>query len=219
MARASRRKFHYIYRITNKLNGKFYIGMHSTDNLDDGYFGSGKRLGYSIKKYGRENHELEILEHYFSREDLSAREKELVNQELLFDERCLNLSLGGDGGGSIWSKEHAEVFHSAGGKACHEKYGNGSELYKRRVENRNKTYYENGGKSPAEIYWAGRKMSNEHKRKIGEKNSNSQAGSKNSQFGTCWIHNGVGVKKIKKEELQFWLDKGWCKGRKLEWAS
>lgn len=31
--------------------------MHSTDNLDDGYVGSGKRLWNSIKKHGKENFE------------------------------------------------------------------------------------------------------------------------------------------------------------------
>ena len=43
---------HYtIYKITNKINNKFYIGMHQTKKLDDGYMGSGKRLKLAIKKY------------------------------------------------------------------------------------------------------------------------------------------------------------------------
>jgi hypothetical protein len=46
------KKFHFIYKTTNLLNNKFYIGMHSTSNLKDGYLGSGTHLRYAIRKYG-----------------------------------------------------------------------------------------------------------------------------------------------------------------------
>ena len=73
------KQFHFIYKTTNLLSGKYYIGMHSTDNLDDGYLGSGRRLRYSINKYGKENHHREILEYCKTREELKSRETEIVN--------------------------------------------------------------------------------------------------------------------------------------------
>ena len=48
-------KYHYVYVITNKVNKKFYIGKHSTSNLDDGYMGSGVAINRAIKKYGWHN--------------------------------------------------------------------------------------------------------------------------------------------------------------------
>ena len=225
MKRAQRRKFHYIYKITNKLNGKFYIGMHSTDNLDDGYFGSGKYLWNSINKHGKENHEMEILEHYFSREDLAAREKELVNRELIGTALCMNLKVGGDGGfprptnGKFWNDHHSKTFHSAGAKAVNKIR---SDRFNKKLEDDDfksewihkccQTKFEKTGSRNG---WKGKHQSEMHKQKIGERNSLLQSGNGNSQFGTCWINDGSVVKKIKNDELQSWLEKGWLKGRKI----
>ena len=90
--------YHYIYKTTCIITNKFYIGMHSTNNLDDGYQGSGKILKYSINKYGKENHKTEIIEKLPNREDLIKKEKELVNRDLLNEDLCMNLVTGGDGG-------------------------------------------------------------------------------------------------------------------------
>jgi hypothetical protein len=110
MKRADRKQFHYIYKIT-RFDGKFYIGLHSTDNLDDGYFGSGKRLWYSINFHGKEKHTKEIIEFLPDRESLRVRESELVNYELLNNVDCLNLMLGGTGGDNwnIKTKEEQEL--------------------------------------------------------------------------------------------------------------
>lgn len=94
------RKFHYIYKITRS-DGMFYIGRHSTDNLDDAYFGSGQRLWKSIKKHGKEKHTKEVLEFLPSLKALKLREAELVNYDLLANPLCMNLAKGGDGGSTF----------------------------------------------------------------------------------------------------------------------
>ena len=56
----------------------------------------------------------------------------------------------------------------------------------------------------------------EVKQIIGKKNSINQKGTKNSQFGTCWICNTLGkIMKIKESDLNFYLDNGWIRGRKF----
>lgn len=59
-----------------------------------------------------------------------------------------------------------------------------------------------------------KKHSENSKKKIGEANSVKQKGELNSQYGTCWINKQGEVKKIKKEEIELYLNTGWDKGRK-----
>ena len=90
-------KYHYFYKITNNINGHFYYGVHNTDNLDDGYMGSGKRLHYAYKKYGIENFTKEILKFFDTSEEAFEYEFNTVNEELIRDSNCYNIKCGGDG--------------------------------------------------------------------------------------------------------------------------
>ena len=206
MKQAERRKFHYIYKITrNDGSGKYYIGMHSTDDLEDGYFGSGQLLWKSIKKYGKEMHAKQILEFLPSRQELKTRERELVNEEIVNDPRCMNLKLGGEGGGKFWSIEHQHAFQKAGTSAR-------AKQIKEFGQHPNSLT--NANANLTRCNWEGRCHSEETKIKIGMANSASQSGEKNSQFGTCWVTNGVAPIKIKKENLDEYLANGYRRGRK-----
>ncbi len=86
---------HYtIYKITNIINGKFYIGKHQTKDLNDGYFGSGKILKRAIAKHGKENFTKEILFVFDNESEMNAKERELVT----LNESSYNLCPGGQGG-------------------------------------------------------------------------------------------------------------------------
>lgn len=73
--------------------------MHSTINLNDGYKGSGKLLIRSINKYGIDAHITEIISYYQDRESLKQAEKLIINETLLANPLCMNLKIGGEGGG------------------------------------------------------------------------------------------------------------------------
>ena len=92
---------YYIYRITNKINGKTYIGQHKYKKLNDSYMGSGKILKQSIKKYGIENFKKEILVFNISKKDQAdLLEKTFIvsEREKVGVENCYNIA---DGGGGI----------------------------------------------------------------------------------------------------------------------
>lgn len=189
-------KYHYFYKITNLLNEHFYYGIHSTDNLDDGYMGSGKRLHYAYKKYGMQNFKKEILKFFDTCSDAYEYEAEMVTEELVKNPDCYNVQLGGKG----WNTKGLVS-----------------------VKDKNGNYFSVSVDDPRYLsgelkhIWVDRKHSKETIQKVKNtfKKICHQQGSKNSQYGTCWIHDSEKSFRIKKEDLESYLQRGYIKGRKM----
>lgn len=101
-------KFYYTYKITNLINGKYYLGIHVTNNLEDGYLGSGIAITKAIKKYGKENFKKEILQYFTCYKDLADAEYKLISDEVVNDINSYNMTRGGIGGPSFLGHKHSE---------------------------------------------------------------------------------------------------------------
>jgi hypothetical protein len=203
---------HYLYKTTCIITGRYYIGMHSTCNLEDGYMGSGKRLRYSIRKHGIENHKKEILEFFESRDLLVEAEKVVITPEMLTNNDCMNIMSGGTGG--FISVEQQRFRSECAGKARVKRYQNDEEYAKKVRELASKIMFNNhkNGKIKYDTF-KGKKHSDETKKLMSEIRSKQSIGKGNSQYGTCWIMKDGLNKKIKKEDLETFIKEGWIKGR------
>lgn len=114
MERVSEIKY-VIYKITNNINDKIYIGAHATSNINDSYMGSGKHLIRAQSKYGIENFSKEILHIFDNATDMYEKERQIVDKEFILSENTYNLKLGGEGGVSytVASEETREKMRNA----------------------------------------------------------------------------------------------------------
>lgn len=200
--------FYTIYKITNKINNKFYIGMHKTNDLNDGYMGSGKMIRRAISKYGIDNFVKEILHIFDNEQDMKNKEKELV----ILSEMSYNLCEGGKGGFSYINVTMKNKM---------------TELKSHIQKNKPKNYYSDLGYKSAKVTshrmkkmhregllsapnWTGKKHSEETKQKM---RKSKNVGINNPNYGTMWITDGKENKRIKKEELLSWIEKGYYRGR------
>lgn len=215
------KRFHFIYRTTNLINGRYYLGMHSTNRIDDGYLGSGKRLYYELNKYGRDNFKFEILEQFNSREELVQAEINLITEHDLKNPNCLNLKQGGSGG---FTDENRKKARQVTDKILEDRHGKdfrvivGKQYYENLSEDKKQERSAFISRRLKEVgfnhaTFKGKSHTEETKKKIGIANSAKQRGEGNSQFGKCWITNEVENKKIYKGDL---IPDGWRLGRKVK---
>jgi len=216
--------YYTIYKITNKINGKIYIGVHKTSDINDEYMGSGKILKYAIEKYGVDNFTKEYIDIFDNPEDMFEMESKLVNEDFIKRRDTYNIKLGGCGGWDYVNDKMPGYGYKFINENGLNNKANQCYISANRIKDSDE-YKKWFGKRVSEGLkgrniktFLGRKHTEKTKRKIGEANSKHQKGKGNSQYGTMWIHNLElkESKKIKKEDLSEWIDKGWLKGRKMK---
>jgi hypothetical protein len=188
-----------VYKTVNTVNGKYYIGVHRTNNINDGYMGCGHykgrklreqldtRLYRAFRKYGDEAFITEILYSFDNEIDAFKKEKEIID---IKDKNCYNDKPGGVGGfhpdtnkGRIFTKaERQKMSNSA--KIRSKLYLLQTEALKEHVKSRiGKTYAEIYGEEKGQAIsqkrsksLTGRKLSDEHRRKMSENRKGKDCG-------------------------------------------
>ena len=204
--------YYYSYETRNKVNNKIYNGVHQTENLDDGYIGSGKLLWRAIEKYGIENFEKSILEFFDTKEEMFAREAEVVNEDFVRRKDTYNITVGGKGGfwyinqTGIGDKQEAGRL---GGITSSIKGVNKNRVKSFQTRSRQGLSIKNAWETKRFNGFSNYAHSDETKAMMSGPREKS-VGEKNSQYGTMWITDGIENKKIKKTDA---IPLGWISGR------
>lgn len=180
------KKYHYFYKITNNINGHFYYGVHNTNDLNDGYMGSGKRLHYAYEKYGIENFTKEILKFFDTSIDAFEYEAEIVNEELIKNDECYNIQQGG------------KTFNTS--NCVPVKYKNTNEFFLIPTDFYNEELYDTS--------WSGRQHKKETREKV--RSTMLKQGKRGKR---TWVNKNGVVKYVMNEKLDDFICDGWELGR------
>jgi group I intron endonuclease len=198
-----------VYKTTNLINGKFYIGQDLNNNPN--YLGSGLMLNNAIKKYGKENFKKEIIEVCNSKDELNEREKFWI-KELNSQDREIgyNIADGGTGGKTWQNYTDPEMI-----KNTKEKRSKSTSERNKRLggflkdKNRQKVACSNGNKKRT---MNGYKHSEETKAKIGDAHRGkevSEEARKNISEATKAGMSKVDMKALYKEKVEGKLKAAW----------
>jgi hypothetical protein len=190
---------HYlIYKITNRLNNKIYVGKHQTKNENDDYLGSGLLIERAIKKYGKEHFTKEIICRLNTQKEMNEMETKIVDEDFVAREDTYNLKIGGQGGFEYIIKNKLNLTEKLfevcreNAKAIKERHTTDPEFRK---------FHSNAIKLGMSHHpMLGERKSDETKLKMSKAKKGRYEGKNNPAFGSIWINNGLVAKKIKKSE-------------------
>jgi hypothetical protein len=217
--------FYTVYKTMNLLNGKFYFGVHKTENPDDDYLGSGTYIKRAVAKHGVQNFRKEVLFAYADSNLAFEKEDELIRMHRGFNPLCMNLKRGGNGGFD-WINENGLADHTQCGLAMNkviQKRLSSDPVYasqwmkmqnqKQQLMQRRANDLEIKQKAAAgrRGVWVGKHHTKKTKNLIAAK-ARLRMGSLNSQFGTRWVTNGTENAKVSKERP---IPQGWRLGRSM----
>ena len=205
--------FYTVYKTINLVNGKIYVGLHVTKDLNDDYLGSGKQIQAAVKKYGRDNFKREYIKICETPEEMYNLEAEIVNEDFVKRSNTYNMKTGGIGGWDHWngSKAHLEASKRGGTT----KSNRDTNPFKDPVWQKKNNSMNNPEIVQMLVKKANSPEAIAKKKATWQKTGRGKA-EKNSQFGTCWItHSELGNKKISKNDLDKFLILGYTKGRKI----
>lgn len=197
--------FYIIYKTTNLLDNKVYVGSHQTKDLHDDYLGSGKYLKRAISKYGKENFTKEILHIFDNKQDMFNKEREIVNEQFVKDTSTYNFKIGGSGGNPGIVGAFSGRKHSQESKEKIRKFAlnQGTTDEKRRKCSAN-----NWAKQDPLAF-------REHASRINKnvpKSSTHRNSLAEAQRGRKMMNNGTMSSFIKAEDINEYLQKGWTFG-------
>ena len=221
-----------VYKTVNLANGKYYFGVHKTEDPDDSYLGSGNYIRRAIVKYGEQGFRKDVLFTYLDPELAFAKEDEIIQCYRGLDPLCMNLRRGGSGGFDWINKNglaHTSEIQSHAITARHLKERQDpayAALIGRRIREGQikrlkqdpdliKRLADAAKQSVKKALkaWTGNKHTDESR----ELMSIKKMGNKNNRFGFRWVYNDSlrTSKSIPPDDLSKFLTCGWKLGRKF----
>lgn len=220
-------KYNFVYKTTNLINNHYYYGVHSTNKLDDNYLGSGKRLNYAIKKYGKHNFVKEIIKYFNTRQEAFEYEELIVNETLIYDNNCYNIVRGGAGVPEhiieqIVITNKQKKFQQGTNNSQYNTHWINNGIENKKIKHEQLSDYLNNGWLPGKIktekycnmYLGNDKITIN----IKDKEKYIKLGYNNRKpclvnVNHCYVNNGIESLLIPKNELTTYLNNGYNKGR------